>query len=128
MSHVCSLCLLVHSSQVSAVDQAVALLSQSLLDMDDAARAITGHTGPLSSADVQLIAATVSAADQRAEDISRMARQLLSVLREYPRRTGMTTHSTQDITAQGSTEEGEAAGTRTRILIRGELAFIHSLR
>lgn len=54
--------------------------------MDLAATAITASRA-LDS--VAMVAATVSRADARAEDISRMARQLLGVLREFPRRQGL---------------------------------------
>lgn len=62
--------------------QALALLGTSLEDMDLAATAISATTAD----GVAQVAHTVARADQRAEDISRMARQLLTVLREFPRR------------------------------------------
>jgi len=65
--------------QVSAVQQALQLLSQSLEDMDLAATAITASRA---LDDVGSVAQTVARADARAEDTARMARQLLGVLRE----------------------------------------------
>ncbi|GLC38209.1 hypothetical protein PLESTB_001087600 [Pleodorina starrii] len=68
--------------QVSAVEQAVGLLSQSLHDMKAASRAMLFSRPE----DVQSISAAVSATDSRADEVSRMARQLLGVLRAFPRR------------------------------------------
>ncbi|GFR47052.1 hypothetical protein Agub_g8737, partial [Astrephomene gubernaculifera] len=70
--------------QVSAVEQAVGLLSQSLRDMKAASRAMLFSKPE----DVQSISAAVSATDTRADEVSRMARQLLGVLRAFPRRGG----------------------------------------
>ncbi|KAG2430087.1 hypothetical protein HXX76_010186 [Chlamydomonas incerta] len=70
--------------QVSAVEQAVGLLGQSLRDMKAASRAML-----LSGPDqVAAVSAAVSATDSRADEVSRMARQLLGVLRAFPRRGG----------------------------------------
>eukprot|EP00798_Chlamydomonas_sp_ICE-L_P027884 gene27884-12000_t len=68
-----------------SVHQALQLLSHSLGDMHLAAAAI--HAGR-DLVDVANIAETVSRADARAEEVSRMARQLLSVLREFPHQQG----------------------------------------
>ena len=59
--------------------QALQLLAQSLEDMDLSATAITASSA---LNDVGSVAQTVARADARAEDTARMARQLLSVLRE----------------------------------------------
>ncbi|KAG2447904.1 hypothetical protein HYH02_007358 [Chlamydomonas schloesseri] len=70
--------------QVSAVEQAVGLLGQSLRDMKAASRAML-LSGP---EQVAAVSAAVSATDSRADEVSRMARQLLGVLRAFPRRGG----------------------------------------
>ncbi|GIL94892.1 hypothetical protein Vretimale_980 [Volvox reticuliferus] len=70
--------------QVSAVEQAVGLLAQSLRDMKAASRAMMFSRPE----DVPSLSAAVSATDSRADEVSRMARQLLSVLRAFPRRGG----------------------------------------
>ncbi|GLI60990.1 hypothetical protein VaNZ11_003247 [Volvox africanus] len=72
--------------QVSAVEQAVGLLAQSLRDMKAASRAMMFSRPE----DVPSLSAAVSATDSRADEVSRMARQLLSVLRAFPRRGGLT--------------------------------------
>ncbi|KXZ46749.1 hypothetical protein GPECTOR_41g714 [Gonium pectorale] len=71
--------------QVSAVEQAVGLLAQSLRDMRQASRAMLLSKPE----DVQAVSAAVSATDLRADEVSRMARQLLGVLRAFPRRGGL---------------------------------------
>ena len=95
-----------HTFQVSAVQQALHLLAGSLDDTHLAVAAIHaaaaadleegeggggGGGGGLAAGLLQGegsngLAESVSRADSRAENVSRMARQLLSVLREFPRR------------------------------------------
>jgi hypothetical protein len=65
------------------VHQALQLLGQSLDDTQLAAAAIHAGRGV---EDVSGLAMLVSRADGRAEHVSLMARQLLTVLREFPRR------------------------------------------
>ncbi|GFH26896.1 RING-type domain-containing protein [Haematococcus lacustris] len=70
--------------------------------MDLASAAITATaTSSSGISDITSIALTVSRADARAEDISRMARQLLSVLREYPRQASSPALATADHSATG---------------------------
>ncbi len=129
---------------MSAVQQALSLLSQSLEDIQVASAAIQasvaevaashshalaaarqdgaaagGGGGGTTAADVAVVAATVSCADARAEDISRMARQLLGVLREYPRRRPAGQLQGAPLLATGGGGDGAAVpGTRT--VLRGE--------
>lgn len=86
--------------QLSAVYQSLSLLSQSLDDMRLAASAIEAGSGALqfsrgneegtesllsSLGGGGVLAETVARADRRAEHVAQMARQLLMVLREFPR-------------------------------------------
>jgi hypothetical protein len=86
--------------QLSAVYQSLSLLSQSLDDMRLASAAIEAGSGALhmsrggeestqsllsSLGGGGVLAETVARADQRAEHVAQMARQLLMVLREFPR-------------------------------------------
>ncbi|KAG2497436.1 hypothetical protein HYH03_004591 [Edaphochlamys debaryana] len=88
--------------QVAAVEQAVGLLGSSLGDMKAASRAMLLSRPE----DVQAISAAVSATDLRADEVSRMARQLLGVLRAFPRRDARLRD--QD-TVPGATPEAIAA-------------------
>lgn len=88
--------------QLSAVQQALSLLAQSLSDMELAAAAIAAGRA---LGDASAVASTVSSADARAEDVSRMARQLLGVLREFPRRQ--------------AAEGGGLGGAQGRAWVRG---------
>ena len=65
------------------MQQALQLLGQSLDDTHLASAAISTERG---TEDVAGLALLVSRADSRAEHVSHMARQLLGVLREFPRR------------------------------------------
>eukprot|EP00193_Tetraselmis_chui_P015739 CAMPEP_0177784964 /NCGR_PEP_ID=MMETSP0491_2-20121128/20022_1 /TAXON_ID=63592 /ORGANISM="Tetraselmis chuii, Strain PLY429" /LENGTH=530 /DNA_ID=CAMNT_0019305847 /DNA_START=169 /DNA_END=1761 /DNA_ORIENTATION=+ len=69
--------------QLSAVQQAVDLLTDSLEDVHAAAAALQWG-GEITHA--AAVAASVSEADSRAEEVSMMARQLLSALRRHPNR------------------------------------------
>jgi len=70
--------------QLSAVQQAVDLLSDSLEDVHAAAAALQWGGEQITHA--AAVAASVSEADARAEEVSAMARQLLAALRRHPNR------------------------------------------
>jgi hypothetical protein len=128
---------------MSAVQQALGLLGQSLTDVELATDAITATSSGVAAAvvggghgctaaDVAAIAATVSFADTRAEDISRMARQLLGVLREYPRRNthlhgdgdGQAAELGRAGTYPGEQTSGMAVGSHVKEMIRGAV-YMH---
>ncbi|GAX78321.1 hypothetical protein CEUSTIGMA_g5763.t1 [Chlamydomonas eustigma] len=92
--------------QLSAVQQALSLLSQSLEDMQLATAAVYAGLHDAGASSISGLAETVSRADRRAENVSRMARQLLTVLREFPRRAGGNGVGRSGVeAAPGATEE-----------------------
>jgi len=87
---------------LSAVQQAVDLLAESLDDVHSVASALQWD-GEVSQ--VAAVAQNVSEADARAEEVSMMARQLLAALRRHPLRTPDGSSQAEPATRGASAEE-----------------------